>query len=119
MPKTATLYCRQVGHNHTAAINALIVAGLPIVVKTDSYTATLADCTIVCNKATAMTITLPAAATAYARGIGHRYNIKSIGAGVVTVDGDGSETIDGQATIALSQWDAVSLQTDGTGWYIL
>lgn len=127
MPKTAAVYCRQIGHSHnastivglTAAVDARIVNGLPIITKTDSYTATLADCTIICNKGTAMTITLPAAATAYASGIGHRYNIKSIGAGVVTVDGDGSETIDGQTTIALSQWDSVYIQTDGTGWYIL
>jgi len=71
---------------------------------TDTYTILVTDETIVCNKATAFTVTLPAAVT------GQMFTIKNIGAGVVTVDGDGGDTIDGETTQDVYQWSAMKVQ---------
>jgi len=41
-------------------------------------------------------------------------------ANAVTIDGSGAETIDGSTTLVLaSQYDSVTIQTDGTEWWIL
>ena len=75
-----------------------------VTIKIDTYTATAVDEIIICNKATAMTINLPAAS-----GSGRFLNIKSIGAGAVTTDGDSSDTIDGETTQTLTQWDSMTI----------
>ena len=75
-----------------------------VVTKTADYTATTADNVIICNKATAMTITLPAAT-----GKGQEFTIKNINAGTVTVDGNSSDTIDGSATKDLLQWASITI----------
>lgn len=63
----------------------------------------------------AATITLPTAV-----GItGRSYNVKNTGSGVVVIDGNGSETIDGVLTQSLNQWDAVTIVSNGTGWIII
>lgn len=72
--------------------------------KTADYVATVADHVIVCNKATAMTITLPAAT-----GSGQWFVISSIGAGAVTVDGNSSDTINGLTTQTIGQYDAMQV----------
>lgn len=77
---------------------------LNTVTKTADYTLTTADDVVVANKATAITLTLPAAT-----GSGRRYIIKSIGLGACTIDGDSADTIDGAATAVLSQYDAAQL----------
>lgn len=42
------------------------------------------------------------------------------GTGVVTLDGNGSETIDGAVTYKIfGQYEAVTVQCDGTAWYII
>lgn len=87
----------------------------PVAEKTDTYSATTSDHVLVCNKGTAMTINLPAAT-----GTGRDLVIKNIGAGVVTVDGDGAETIDGETTQALSQWDSMTIVDKSAGnWVII
>jgi hypothetical protein len=88
----------------TFAGTANIAPVLATTTQTADYVATAADTVIVCNKATAMTVTLPAAT-----GLGKLYHIKSINTGVVTVDGNGADTIDGQTTQALNQWDALQI----------
>ncbi|HEY4720858.1 MAG TPA: hypothetical protein VII92_03365, partial [Anaerolineae bacterium] len=81
------------------------------VTKTDSYTATAYDEVIICNKATAMTITLPAAT-----GSGRTYHIKNINTGTVTIDGDGSETIDGATTVDIAtQYNCVAVHDYTSG----
>ena len=66
----------------------------------------------------ARTITLPAAADHT-----HRiYNIKKIdaSANTVTIDGNAAETIDGAATqVIAAQWNSYTIQSDGTGWFIV
>ncbi len=66
---------------------------LTVITVTDTYTVLLSDHIIICNKATAMTVNLPAAT-----GSGRQYSISNVGAGMVTIDGDSSDTIDGLTT---------------------
>lgn len=64
----------------------------------------------------AFTITLPAAATA---GNGFEISIKKVdsSSNAVTVDADGSETIDGNTSTSLpNQFDVVSIRSNGTSW---
>jgi hypothetical protein len=65
----------------------------------------------------AITITLPAAASC----TGRQYDILKAdsSANAVTVDGNGTETINGAATKVLSnQYTAVTIRSNGSGWYI-
>jgi len=59
-----------------------------------------------------------AAATA---GDGYRVDIKLVNAtNAVTVDGNGSETIDGSTTLSITGlYDNASLVCDGSNWHIL
>lgn len=61
---------------------------------------------IVCNSATAISVTLPAAIGCV---FGQRYRIKNIGSGVVTIVG----TVDGAASPTLAQWAKTEVRTDG------
>ena len=62
------------------------------------------------------TVTLPMASSSD----GNNYLIKNIGSGVITVDGNGSDTIDGAATQSLSsQYDFIAIVSDGTEWFII
>jgi len=66
------------------------------------------------------TITLPAAATA---GEGRQYIIKdesgTAATNNITIDGSGSETIDGSLTVAINQnYGSVNIYTDGSNWFI-
>jgi hypothetical protein len=70
---------------------------------TDTYTVLYNDQTIICNKATAFTVTLPTAV------VGQRFNFKNIGVGTVTLEGAGSDTIDGDLNQAIYQWEGVQV----------
>jgi len=73
---------------------------------------------ILCNaSSTDITVTMPAVASEN----GSRYYIKRIddSANSVTVDGHGSETIDGQYTQSLSHRDCILVVCDGTSWHII
>jgi hypothetical protein len=89
-----------------------------LVAKSAAYTATAADNIIVCNAATAaFTITLPTAVGA----LGRTYTIKKTdsSANAVTVDPNGSQTIDGQLTVTLArQWQYVQVVSDGANWQL-
>ncbi len=52
---------------------------------------------------------------------GRKVIVKNSGSGTITVDANGSETIDGALTYTLNQYDAVTLQVNaaGTAWNIL
>lgn len=63
------------------------------------------------------TVTLPTAASA---GAGFQLYIKKTVAGVVTVDGDGSETINGQANYGIrNSQQGVQLVSDGSNWLVV
>ena len=73
---------------------------------------------VLCNSGSGFTVNLPPKAF-YAN---KHYTIKNINTGTVTIDGDSSDTIDGSATLALSnQWDFVTLYCDeaATEWYVI
>ena len=92
---------------------------LVLVTKASDYTIVSADNVILCNaSAGAFTITLP---TAVGRS-GKMYNIKKIDStsNIVTVDGDGTETIDDGLTADLTvQYESITVVSDGTEWWIL
>jgi len=90
----------------TLALNAVVKTGgrkRAVNIQTTTYTATVADEVIVCNSTTAFTVTLPVAT-----GSGQTYAIKNINTGAVTVSKAG-DTIDGETTQTLGQWDAIQL----------
>lgn len=83
---------------------------------TDTITLDATHNIIYCNKATAMTINLPAVAGCS----GRIYTIKNINTGIVTIDANGSETIDGELTFTLlSRYKSVTVQSNGSAWYII
>lgn len=90
-----------------------------VVSKTAAYTATATDHTVLCDAtAAALTVTLPPAAV----NKGKVLVVKKIDASLnaVTIDGHGTETIEGAATVALStRWASRTVQSDGTNWIIL
>lgn len=91
---------------------------LTVASKTSNYTATANDDVIECNATSgAFTITLPAAASS----TGQRLYIKKTdaSANAVTIDGNGSETIDGATTKALSsQYASYTIICNGSTWSI-
>jgi hypothetical protein len=95
-----------------------IIARLDVVTKTTTYTATVNDHVILCDASGgAWTLSLPTASPS-----GQQFHIKKIDSSTnaVTVDGNGSQTIDGSTTALLSaQYDAIHIVSDGSNWYIL
>lgn len=75
--------------------------------------------TVLCNCTSgAITVTLPAAAS----NDGRVYNIKKIdsSANVVTIDANGSETIDDDTTLVIeSQYTSVEIQSDGVSEWVV
>lgn len=60
------------------------------------------------------TVSLPAVGTT-----GAEYTVKNAGSGVVTVDADSSETIDGALSVDLNQYDSITVIDNGTEWSVL
>lgn len=102
----------------TNTFNGLTTFGasinLPYAAKTATYTITSSDYLIDCT-ANTFTVTLPTAASI----AGRVYSVKNSGAGTITLDGDGAETIDGSTTKTLAQYDNVLVMSNGTNWIIL
>lgn len=111
------------GRGYSFGTQAQIGGGLvlPVATKTANYNISLSDHTVLADSASPITFTLPAAASAYnsAIGAGQEYHIKNIGAGLLTVDANGSETIDGAASQVLGAWDAVTVRCNGAAWFIV
>jgi hypothetical protein len=105
--------------NSTLTVNGSIALG--IVTKTANYTASVSDHTILGNTSiAAFNITLPLASSVS----GRIYTIKKISADVnaVTIlrNGSGSDLIDGNTSLSLgAQYSSYTLQSDGTGWYVI
>jgi hypothetical protein len=87
--------------------------------KTANYTVTEADYAVAVSAASgAVTVSLPAASASENQIVIVKKTDATVNA--VTVDGSGSETIDGQTTFILAmQYEAVTLQCDGTGWHVI
>lgn len=86
--------------------------------KTGAYTLLTTDDTIIADATSAgFTLTLPTAASASA---GKIYKIVKVDStnNQVTIDGNGSETIDGSTTVYLdSQYQSVQIVSDGSNWF--
>ena len=83
-----------------------------------STAAQTTDYTIVVNPtAVAGTVTLPAAATS----TGRCYVVKHANVSInsVTIDPNGAELIDGNATLVLMARQAAYIQCDGVAWHVL
>jgi hypothetical protein len=68
----------------------------------------------ICNSASAITITLPSAVNKD----GCVLFFKNVNTGNVTVDGNGSQTIDGQLTQILPQYSSFELVAFNGNWFI-
>lgn len=88
--------------------------GQTLTTQTVNYTATSTDSVILAN-GSSITVTLPAASSA---GAGRTYSIKNINTTGLTIASNGG-TIDGATTVAVSQWAARTLVSDGSNWYII
>lgn len=93
--------------------------GLPSRTTTVTSGASATDYTILCNAiGGAINVSLPIASTVPRR----VYVIKKIDASVnlVTVQASGGDFIDGSATFPMSvQWQSVTVQSNGTNWFII
>ncbi len=88
------------------------------VAKSAAYTAGGDETILVDATAAARTITLPAAAGK----LGWIYNIKKVdsSANAVVIDGNASETIDGELTFSLTvQYMSLTIVSDGSNWHII
>jgi hypothetical protein len=89
-----------------------------LVTKTNNYTVTAIDCTVLFDTTGGnLTATLPPAASV----TGQIYVFKNIGTGInsLTIDGDGSETIDGLTTQTLALLGVLQIQSTGTAWVVI
>lgn len=111
------------GRGYSFGTQAQLGGGLalPVATQTGDYTLTLADHTVLADSATPVAFTLPAAADAYNAdgGTGQEYYIKNIGAGLLSVEADTGESIDGVAEHILATWDAIVVRCNGAAWFIV
>jgi len=97
-------------------------AGAATSAKTAGYTVTASNDRVLflCDTTGgAFTLALPAAASA---GNGFEIAVKKTdsSANAITIDADGSETIDGAGTVAVSsRYDIAAIRCDGSGWHVV
>ena len=103
--------------NEFIARRGLITLGsftAPYTAVTSNYTVGEDDYVVDATSGT-FTITLPSATDI----IGKNYLIKNSGTGTITVDGSGSQTIDGEITTTLRQFGSVQIISDGSDWIVV
>lgn len=110
--------------NYVDSINTAVAAGFTgtflgdVVVKSGNFTVGTTDDGKFFDCTSALTATLPPAAS-----VGEGFKIclfNNMSSGSVTADGDGGETVNGATTQSVSkQYDAMILICTGTGWYAL
>lgn len=112
-------YHTHTGSDQTNKLPFYQVLGNIVTNTSAAYTALADDFTILCDATSAgITINLPQAVTAKYR----VYNIKKIDSSgnSVTIDGFGSETIDGSTTqVTSTQYVHFTIQSNGIAWYII
>ena len=103
-----------------AAVTSPKLAAPTLTAKTDSFTLALVDanCTMQCNKATAMTLTVPTSSIAFATGT--VITVVNYGAGQVTIAGDTGVTVRSANGLKLRvQWSVASLvKISNTEWVL-
>ncbi len=88
--------------------------GLAYSAKTATYSIGSSDYLIDCT-ANTFTVTLPTAVSI----TGRIYVIKNSGSGVITVATTSSQTIDGNTTATLNQYDSITIMSNGSNWIII
>lgn len=115
----ATLSGSETLTNKTLTTPSVDGIKLAYTTKSGNYTLTTSDYMVAVDaNAAAVTITLPAASG----NTGLTYVIKKIDSSGnnVTIDANGSETIDGSATVVLSsQWQSKMIMCDGSNWFVV
>lgn len=96
-----------------ATVKARLDALVAYAAKTSAYTATVADHTLNVTSGT-FTLDLPAASTC----TGQSLKVKNSGTGVVTLDGNSSETVEGVATFPLGKGSYVEITSTGAAWVV-
>lgn len=86
---------------------------LNVKVKSSDYTLTTADQFVEANSGGAFNLTLPASSLNTGRG----YQVFNKGSGAVTILPDGTDTIEGAASLVLAQYGNVLLRSDGLGMW--
>ena len=103
------------GVKWASTVGVWTVAGLHVgyAAKTGAYTATTSDDVLNVTSGT-FTLDLPAASTC----TGKTFRIRNSGTGVVTLDGNASETIDGVATFPIAQGSYLEITSTGSAWIL-
>jgi hypothetical protein len=104
-----------VGTGYVSILGGLKTAGnriTGVTTVTDTYNVLATDETVICNKTTAFTVTLPTGV------VGQIFHIKNINTGVVTVSLAG-DTIDGETSQTLNQWDCMKVQCRASNIWII
>ena len=94
-------------------VKARLDALVAYAAKTGAYTATIADHTLNVTSGT-FTLDLPAASTC----AGQSLRVKNSSSGVVTLDGNSSETVEGVATFPLGPRSYVEITSTGSAWIL-
>jgi len=84
-----------------------------VAAKTGTATLTTSERRILCSGT--FTVTLPVVSG----NSGKDYYIKNSGTGVITIEGNGSETIDNNLNLTLTSMESVHILCDGTEWWII
>ncbi|SEV95019.1 hypothetical protein SAMN05428988_0722 [Chitinophaga sp. YR573] len=117
-----------VGATDTSSSTFQVTGSVAMSIKpvTAAYTITDADNTILANATGGgFTVTLPApSSTAGTGNVGRIYTIKKIGTGdidnPITIVSAGGANIEGGTTYMIyNDWTFITVQTDGTAWYIV
>ncbi len=100
----------------TGSIIATVGSPQPqaLVVITGNYTILNTD-RIIKSTSPAITATLPTSVG----NTGREFIISNASNGAITLDGDGTETINGQLTQTIPQQSALTVYSDGAGWWII
>jgi len=103
------------GVKWASTVGVWTVAGLRVgyTAKTGAYTATTSDDVIEVTSGT-FTLDLPASNTC----TGKTLKVKNSGTGVVTVDGNSAETVEGVATFPLGPGSYVEITSTGSAWIL-
>jgi len=114
---------QEVTDNGSSTTNSITTGGIVVngvmiksyTAKTGTYTITEEDYLIDCT-ANSFTLTLPTAV-----GItGREYRIKNSGTGTITVDCNGSETIDDGLTAEIAiQYESITVVSNGSNWVVV
>ena len=111
---THWLLLKRTGTTWVEVLRAPREGSVGVLPKTANYTVTQADrCKVIDCTANTFTLTLPAVAQA---GAGFDLEVRNAGTGMITLDGNASETINGTTTVVLLPNSLVKLICTGTAW---